>query len=167
MARTPQEIFSHHGREFIENAASSLGLPFAQLAKGGKKKGTPFLRKPPKMAGRGGWIKSNKHMSPEARKYQAKVSKYPGYEYRLNGVDFDGFRGGALLDAKGPGYLQLMTSNGTAQSLWNKLSAQATRQRRAAGPSGRIVWHVAEEEAVPMFRRVGQRSGIIVVHTAP
>jgi hypothetical protein len=44
-------------------------------------------------------------MKKWAEKYQTKITGLPAqHAYELNGVKFDGFKKGILLEAKGPGY---------------------------------------------------------------
>ena len=64
--------------------------------------------------------------------------------YYVNGVEFDGFQNGELLDAKGLGYEKLLTAE------WSRADEQlretALHQLEAAG-STPIHWIFAEEEA--------------------
>src|SRR5687768_8950801 len=86
-----------------------------------------------------------------------------------NGVKFDSFRGGSLIDAKGPGYAQFV-KNGQFVS-WFKgadaLVGQAQRQVAAAGGAA-IQWHVAEQSAAQAMRKLLEENrirGIEVVYT--
>ena len=67
--------------------------------------------------------------NPRAAQYQARVTGQPGQAYELNGVRFDGAASdtGELLEAKGPGYANLLTEK-FAGSVIDKLLAQAARQ---------------------------------------
>ncbi len=48
-------------------------------------------------------------MSPRAAIFQSQVTGLlPGVEYRVGTVVFDGFADGVLLEAKGPGYANLL-----------------------------------------------------------
>ena len=55
--------------------------------------------------GPGVWERVNESMSARARMYQEAVTGVPSeIGYRVDGVKFDGFKNGTLIDAKGPGY---------------------------------------------------------------
>ena len=55
--------------------------------------------------GPGVWERVNESKSGRARMYQEAVTGVPSeISYRVNGVKFDGFKNGTLIDAKGPGY---------------------------------------------------------------
>ncbi|MGW1199545.1 polymorphic toxin-type HINT domain-containing protein [Streptomyces sp. NPDC002536] len=124
-------------------------------------------------AGKGGpgnWGTVNEAMSERAAEYQAKVTGVPnGFGYKVNGVKFDGFRDGVLLDAKGPGYATF-TKDGRFRSWYNgadSLADQAQRQLNAAGGKS-ITWHVAEGDAVTAMRNLFADRGITginIVHT--
>ncbi|HLL53201.1 MAG TPA: Tox-REase-5 domain-containing protein, partial [Myxococcaceae bacterium] len=74
----------------------------------------------PPSGGPGKWVESAESMSDGARRYQSQVTGAPnGSVYRVENVrmpegalkpkvDFDGFRDGVLLEAKGPGYLNFV-----------------------------------------------------------
>jgi hypothetical protein len=80
-----------------------------------------------------------------------------GKAYELNGVKFDGFKDGILLEAKGPGYANFV-KNGEFADWFQKtglerLIEQAKRQEIAA--QGRqIQWHFAEEEPARLIRKL-------------
>ncbi|HEV3137095.1 MAG TPA: Tox-REase-5 domain-containing protein [Pirellulales bacterium] len=116
--------------------------------------------------GPGLWVKP-KAMSPRARAYQTQITGREE-EYLLNGVQFDGFRDGILLEAKGPGYGNFV--KGEDLRKWftgaNDIFDQANRQV-AAGGGVPIVWHVAEPELAAALDKAfkGKRIAIQVVHT--
>ncbi|MBS6332302.1 Tox-REase-5 domain-containing protein [Cutibacterium avidum] len=64
--------------------------------------------------------------------------------YYVNGVEFDGFQNGELLDAKGLGYANLIPAEWSTAD--EQLRDAADRQLEAAG-STPIHWIFAEEEA--------------------
>ena len=71
--------------------------------------------------------------------------------YYVNGVEFDGFQNGELLDAKGLGYEKLLTAEwSTARG---PLRDAADRQLEAAG-STPIHWIFAEEGAAREAREI-------------
>jgi hypothetical protein len=154
------------------------------LARGIFKKVNLKLRKPKRLPNRGQavgprrvrgpgkWKRANESMSPRAARYQHQITGAPsGRVYDVNGVKFDGYRNGTLLDAKGPGY-EWAVKNGQfirkykgAESLLD----QAQRQLRAAGGTP-IRWEVAEAKTAEAIRNMFRRNGITgidVVHTPP
>jgi hypothetical protein len=90
-------------------------------------------------------------MSARAAAYQEDVTGLPaGTAYVVNGVKFDGYRNGALIEAKGPGYAWAVNSTGEFRSDFQgavQLLGQAGRQIKAAPQGTPIVWYVAEERA--------------------
>ncbi|WP_438265745.1 hypothetical protein [Cutibacterium avidum] len=71
--------------------------------------------------------------------------------YYVNGVEFDGFQNGELLDAKGLGYAKLLPAEwSTARG---PLRDAADRQLEAAG-STPIHWIFAEEGAAKKAREI-------------
>jgi hypothetical protein len=117
---------------------------------------------------------------PEAsQRYHSQVTGAPeGWVYRVRTgpgpkdfVDFDGFKKGALQEAKGPGYRELLEKmdgkgwfKGKAEML-----EQARRQLDAAGGTP-IQWHFAEKEVADAIRAVfTQRNleAIEVLYTPP
>jgi RHS repeat-associated protein len=124
-----------------------------------------------KVAEPGVWISTNESMSARAASYQQFVTGAdPGQAYLVNGVKFDGFSGGTLLDAKGPGYATFVNSAGEFKPFFNgadSLLDQAGRQIEAA-QGVPIQWHVAEPQAASAMRNLLQNAGhdgIDVIHT--
>ena len=102
-------------------------------------------------------------MKPRAREYQRRISGAPdGTAYRVDGVNFDSYVGGVLIEAKGPGYASLcrrLPDGSLAPRGWfsgfNNVLKQAERQNRVARRHGHPVqWHVAEEDFADLLRRV-------------
>lgn len=131
--------------------------------------------------GPGQWGPAKESMSPRARRYQEQITGHSadeaywvgGVGKDSGGVKFDGFEKGVLLEAKGPGYAKFF--EGMDPKRWFKnsgaksLGEQALRQVKAAKGMP-IHWHVAEEAAVPAFRKLLQDrgvKGIEVVFTPP
>ena len=118
-------------------------------------------------------------MSAGARRYQAQIAGAPeGWAYSIrrgpgpkDKVDFDGFKEGVLLEAKGPGYRELFKR--MAPKDWfegaQEMINQARRQFQVA--QGRpIQWHFAEREVADHVRILFQSKGLAkvqVVHTPP
>jgi hypothetical protein len=113
-------------------------------------------------------------MSPRAAAYQEQITGCScGNVYNVDGVAFDGFGDGTLLDAKGPGYGSFVDRTTGGFHDWyegaDSLAAQAQRQLAAARGTP-ITWHVAEENAATAMRSLfGGRgiTGINVVWTPP
>lgn len=116
--------------------------------------------------GPGLWVKP-KAMSPRARAYQTQITGREE-EYVLNGVQFDGFSDGVLLEAKGPGYRNFV--KGEDLRTWftgaEEIFDQTKRQTTAAGGIP-IIWHVAEPELAAALEKVFRRKkiSIRVIHT--
>ncbi|MEW9533594.1 RHS repeat-associated core domain-containing protein [Microbispora sp. NPDC049125] len=112
--------------------------------------------------GPGSWGSANESMSARAAAYQMEVTGVPhGMVYWVNGVKFDGYRGGVLMDAKGPGYAKFV-KNGRFQPWYNgadDLVAQAQRQLQAAHGTP-VVWYVAEKDAMLAMQNLFASRGI-------
>ncbi|WP_263436595.1 restriction endonuclease fold toxin 5 domain-containing protein [Stigmatella hybrida] len=126
--------------------------------------------------GPGEWIQVNESMSASARKYQAQVTGAPeGSAYRVRGggekADFDGYRDGVLLEAKGPGYEAFFEKNLEPKRFFKGgegLLQQAQRQMVAA-QGAPIQWIVAEKRFAEALRKLFTNSGfnIEVVYVSP
>ncbi|MBI5793634.1 hypothetical protein HZA87_00910, partial [Candidatus Uhrbacteria bacterium] len=100
---------------------------------------------------KGAWITTKEAMSGSASGYQKFISgTSSSLSYLLNGVKFDGFRGGVLFDAKSGMQNFVDASTGLFKS-WFKdsggksLLGQAERQIQAA-EGNRIEWHFQFKE---------------------
>jgi hypothetical protein len=130
--------------------------------------------------GPGEWGPANESMSKRAARYQEQITGHSaneaywvgGKDLKGGGVKLDGFRDGALLEAKGPGYANKFTDT-LAPEPWFKdsgarqLIKQAKRQFEVA-KGVPIRWHVAEKKAADAIRRLlanAELQGIEVVHT--
>jgi hypothetical protein len=135
----------------------------------------------PPSGGPGKWVESAESMSDGARRYQAQVTgAADGRVYRVENVrmgdgtlkpkvDFDGFRDGVLLEAKGPGYLNFVKNEKFERFFTGArgMVEQAKSQLAAAGGLP-VRWHVAEAETAQAIRRLlndAKLSKIEVVHT--
>jgi len=98
-------------------------------------------------------------MSPEARAYQEQITGHRSSEsYVVEGVRFDGYKNGKLLEAKGQGYEDFMAVEGGFQAWFASgeaaLMKQAERQFRAAEASGvQVAWHVAEKRFADLLSK--------------
>jgi hypothetical protein len=130
---------------------------------------------PPPAGGPGGWAAKNESMSDRARAYQDQITGKPNaagsYVYKASGggetADFDGYRDGKLIEAKGPGYAGF-TKNGEFQRWWvNSKSGgqamlnQARREATVASSLGvPLEWDVAEPQAAEAIQTLLEDNGI-------
>jgi len=118
--------------------------------------------------GPGQFVSVSESMSARAAAYQTRAAgSNAGTAYVVNGVKFDGYASGVLIDAKS-GYAQFV--KGGQFRPWfrgaESLAAQAQRQLGAAGGTP-IQWRFAEESAANATRSLFQQrgiSGIDIVH---
>jgi hypothetical protein len=122
----------------------------------------------PPAQGPGQWVPENTSMSAEARRYQSQISGAPeGWAYSIrigpgpkDKVDFDGFKDGVLLEAKGPGYhelLERMYGKPFFEGI-DELLKQASRQRKMSHDLP-IHWHFAEREVADLTRKLFNERG--------
>ncbi len=145
--------------------------------RGGGPPGAP--RRPAASPGPGKWTyKKPTTESVQARDYQEQIAGRPSwYVYMVEDVEFDGFNGVALLEAKGASYKHFLTKRGEAQPWFEAgdglrgLMEQAERQSRIAELLKRpVIWHVAEAEFAVFLRKTFREMGwdnITVRHTPP
>ena len=125
-------------------AASSPGFD----PRGGKH--IPGLRKVEvgdSAGGPGAWTDKGKNNgSTRSQVYEEEMTGVPiENSYYVDGVEFDGYEDGVLIDAKGPGYAHLIGHD------WNTVEDElidtANRQARAAARTRTpIEWRIAEPE---------------------
>ena len=135
--------------------------------------GTTVARSP------GRWTyKKPTTQSLEALDYQEQVTGRPAWwVYMVDNVEFDGFNGKALLEAKGSSYKKFLTKRGTAhpwfeegqgfKDLMSQARSQSQLARRLNVP---VIWHVAEVEFAHFLRKTFADSGwdnIDVRHSPP
>ena len=116
--------------------------------------------------------------STQALDYQEQITGQPAWRvYMIGEVEFDGFTGKELLEAKGSSYKKFLTKGGAAQPWFEAgegfkgLMEQARRQSRIALTLNLpVVWHVAEVEFANFLRTAFKEDGwnnITVHHTPP
>lgn len=123
----------------------------------------------------GHWVEDTSSMSERARKYQAQVTGAPeGRAYRVEKVepyegksyvDFDGYKDGVLIEAKGPGYESFFPEGGTPEDWFGgakDMLEQAKRQRDAANGIP-IRWYVAEERVATAIRALFVRNNLKII----
>jgi len=114
--------------------------------------------------------------SARSQLYEEQITRVPiEHSYIVNGVEFDGYDGFALIDAKGPGYANPIKGHWSAEPE-GKYGLLNTAQRqvkavRATGTNTPIQWHIAEKETFnDLWTR--QQAGqfpieIELIHTPP
>ena len=114
----------------------------------------PGLRSPRPGRSDGGpglWGNGKNYGSARSQLYEEQITRVPiEHSYIVNGVEFDGFDGFALIDAKGPGYANPIKGGWSAEPE-GKYGLLNTAQRqvkavRATGTNTPIQWHIAEKE---------------------
>jgi len=129
--------------------------------------------------GPGKWTyKTSTTGSKRAQEYQEQITGRPAwYVYMVGTVEFDGFNGKQLLEAKGRGYKNFIRKDGRLQPWYEAgkgfkgLMEQADRQSKLADTLNvPVVWHVAEVEFANFLRKLFKKEGwtnIEVRHTPP
>ena len=129
--------------------------------------------------------------SARAQRYEEQVTGVPiKHSYIVNGTEFDGYDGFALIDAKGPGYDPLIKRDWSREPKStprkvDPVTGKVTPKKkglietaedqveavRATGTDTPIQWHIAEKDTFDeLFNR--QKSGefpaeIELIHTPP
>jgi len=114
-------------------------------------------------AGPGTWEKTNEAMSAKSRDYQKYVTgAEDGMVYRVNGVKFDGYQDGVLIEAKGD-YSSFVDKRTGKFRPWFKgkddLAAQAKRQVNAADGT-KIQWVFNDEASLNATKALFKSEGI-------
>ncbi|MFL5355534.1 Tox-REase-5 domain-containing protein [Archangium sp.] len=140
------------------------------------KAGSPAQTASPR--GPGKWTyKKPTTRSKDSLDYQEQVSGRPAWwVYMIGELEFDGFNGKELLEAKGPGYCSFFNPDGMPK-YWYKNSGkfdqmmeQARKQSQAAKQLGLpVVWHVADAEVAQFLRKEFKRRNLnnTFVHPTP
>ncbi len=133
----------------------------------------------PPPGGPGQWVhKTPTTKSQDALDYQEQVTGRPASQvYMIGTVEFDGFTGLELQEAKGSNYIKFFNKDGTPRYWYEKsgkfdeLIDQAKAQSRTAERLKLpLIWHVADAEVVKYLRVIFRRNGnlnIDVRHTPP
>ncbi|WNG14993.1 hypothetical protein F0U63_10260 [Cystobacter fuscus] len=104
--------------------------------------------------------------SRQALDYQEQITGRPSwYVYTIGKVEFDGFNGKELLEAKGANYKHFLKKDGSAQPWFlagegfEDLMEQARTQARLARDLKLpLVWHVAEAEFASFLREIFKKN---------
>ncbi|ATB43863.1 hypothetical protein CYFUS_009344 [Cystobacter fuscus] len=116
--------------------------------------------------------------SRRAREYQEQITGRPAwYVYMIEELEFDGFNGKELLEAKGPGYCSFFNPDGTPKywfrisGKYNQMMEQAEKQWKMARQLGLpLTWHVADAKVAGFLRKEFRRRGwnnTSIHHTSP
>ena len=109
--------------------------------------------------------------SARAQRYEEQVTGVPiEHSYIVNGVEFDGYDGFALIDAKGPGYANPIKGHWSNEpkSTYRtdpvtgevkrvkkgllQIGKDQVKAVRATGTDTPIQWHIAEKETFDVLR---------------
>ncbi|WP_052517749.1 Tox-REase-5 domain-containing protein [Archangium violaceum] len=149
-------------------------LHMAGGAKGNTRGGSGEAGKAPPPKGPGKWIyKKPTTRSEDALDYQEQVTGQPAWRvYDVDGVEFDGFTGKELQEAKGPNYVSFFNEDGTPK-YWYKNSGkfdemmdQALNQSKTAERVKLpLAWYVADPKVAEFLRKLfGDRGWKITIH---
>ena len=109
----------------------------------------------------GRWKPVNESMSEISRNYQAAITGHTGEVWFYNGVKFDGFSNGTLIEAKAH-YSQFVSKSGTFKEWFsgaNGFVDQARRQLAAANGTP-ITWYFQEESVRNATEILFKQNGI-------
>jgi hypothetical protein len=122
--------------------------------------------------GPGKWVKIKRGGSEDSQAYQEKATGVTrGNEYEVNGVKFDGYDNGTLVEAK-DNYLNFLDENGewkwffrqntragAARSGLDDLIKEANDQKAAAGNTP-IEWRVSSQKLAQALERTFKQNNI-------
>jgi len=103
-------------------------------------------------------------MSDDARAYQTQITRRTHEVYRVDNVDFDGFKDGVLIECKGRRYRNFVDKENDFKYWFSKLGEiidQAERQIRVS-KGVPVEWYVAEEEFRDALVKVFRERGITI-----
>lgn len=161
------------------NPRAGIHYPGLRTPRPGRSDGGPGL-----------WGEGKNYGSPRSQAYEEQITRVPiEQSYIVNGVEFDGYDGFALIDAKGPGYANPIKGDWSNEpkSTYKtdpetgevkrvkkgllQMGKDQVKAVRATGTDTPIQWHIAEKETFDeLFNR--QKSGefpaeIELFHTPP
>ena len=117
--------------------------------------------------------------STRSLEYQEQITGRPAwYVYMVGEVEFDGFNGQQLLEAKGPGYCSFFNPDGTPKywyvnsGKFKQMMEQTRKQAETARLLGLpVIWHVADAQVAKhlrdLFKDKEKLNNITVRHTRP
>ncbi|WP_256694849.1 PrsW family glutamic-type intramembrane protease [Actinomyces oris] len=153
-AAKPVKRFAHTQARRGLNPRAGIHYPGLRTPRPGRSDGGPGL-----------WGEGKNYGSPRSQAYEEQITRVPiEHSYYVNGKEFDGYDGFALIDAKGPGYANPIKGTwsnepkstyrtdpvtGEVKRVKKGLIDTAKEQVeavRATGADTPIQWHIAEKE---------------------
>ena len=168
--RTDQTAWRHYARNarrrLIHDETGAVRLQEWSPRNGFHHPGLRTPRPGRSDGGPGLWGKGKNYGSARSQLYEEQITRVPiEQSYIVNGVEFDGFDGFALIDAKGPGYAFRIKSDWskepfTTPERYSKTKGKMIKDKkglidigkeqveavRATGTDTPIQWHIAEKE---------------------
>ncbi|WP_314920900.1 PrsW family glutamic-type intramembrane protease, partial [Actinomyces oris] len=136
------------------NPRAGIHYPGLRTPRPGRSDGGPGL-----------WGEGKNYGSPRSQAYEEQITRVPiEQSYIVNGVEFDGYDGFALIDAKGPGYANPIKGDWSNEpkSTYKtdpetgevkrvkkgllQMGKDQVKAVRATGTDTPIQWHIAEKE---------------------
>lgn len=110
---------------------------------------------------KGSWQDVNESMSKASRDYQAAITGHTGQAWVQNGVKFDGYSNGILIETKAK-YSQFVDSSGTFRSWFKGADGFVDQARRqlAAANGAPITWYFKEKAARDATEILFRQNGI-------
>ena len=110
---------------------------------------------------KGSWQDVNESMSKASRDYQAAITGHTGQAWVQNGVKFDGYSNGILIETKAK-YSQFVDSSGTFRSWFKGADGFVDQARRqlAASNGAPITWYFKEKAARDATEILFRQNGI-------
>jgi RHS repeat-associated protein len=114
--------------------------------------------------GPGAWADVNESMSNRAAAYQEQITGRSGSSYVVDGVKFDGYSDGQLIDAKGPGYARFVNSDGDFKPWFQGAQGfvDQGQSQLAAADGTPIAWYFAEEQAAAATENLFAQNDIAI-----
>jgi hypothetical protein len=114
------------------------------------------------VAGSGKWITTSESMSDAAKSYQSLITGKPANSsYLLNGVKFDGYNNGILIDTKSKGYRNFINPNSGEFQDWFKNSStggkglvEQGRRQVAASGGAKIQWYFEDQVSLEATKKL-------------
>ncbi len=179
-AAKPVKRFAHAQARRGLNPRAGIHYPGLRTPRPGRSDGGPGL-----------WGEGKNYGSPRSQAYEEQVTGVPiEHSYYVNGKEFDGYNGFALVDAKGEGYAFRIKSDwsdepNTTPERYSETKGKIIKEKkglidigkeqveavRATGTDTPIQWHIAEKET---FNELWKRqmdnefpTEIELIHTPP
>lgn len=174
--RAPNAPTANHAAYAANTAAQRTGGPLWGPRAGMHYPGLRMPRPGRSDGGPGVWGPGKNYGSPRAQLYEEQVTGVPiDHSYYVNDVEFDGYDGFALVDAKGEGYSTFIKAQWSPEPDGDHgLVATAERQVaavRSTGTDTPVQWHIAEEDTFDALWELQEYddfpADIELIHTPP